>query len=135
MKKTIVLALALSMALAVAGCAKTGEPAATAASEAVSTTAETAQEESTPAAAVEETTTVAETVTTDSADAAAGVMTYEEYMAADLDSQVVIETYVQAKQSWWPPFTARIRTALISCTIWHAQRKIMSVLFREPRSV
>ena len=101
MKKTIVLALALSMALAVAGCAKTGEPAATAASEAVSTTAETAQEESTPAAAVEETTTVAETGTTDSADAAAGVMTYEEYMAADLDSQVVIETYVQAKQSWW----------------------------------
>ena len=50
---------------------------------------------------MEETTTVAETVTTDSADAAAGVMTYEEYMAADLDSQVVIETYVQAKQSWW----------------------------------
>ena len=48
MKKTIVLALALSMALAVAGCAKTGEPAATAASEAVSTTADTAQEESTP---------------------------------------------------------------------------------------
>ena len=30
-----------------------------------------------------------------------GVMTHEEYMAADLDSEVVIETYVQAKQSWW----------------------------------
>lgn len=30
-----------------------------------------------------------------------GVMTYEEYMAAELDSQVVIEAYVQAKQSWW----------------------------------
>lgn len=30
-----------------------------------------------------------------------GVMTYEEYSAAPLDSQVVIETYVQAKQSWW----------------------------------
>lgn len=30
-----------------------------------------------------------------------GVMTYAEYMAADLDSEVVIETYVQAKQSWW----------------------------------
>ena len=28
-----------------------------------------------------------------------GVMTYEEYMAAPLDSEVVIETYVQAKQS------------------------------------
>ena len=30
-----------------------------------------------------------------------GVMTYEEYVAADLDTEVVIETYVQAKQSWW----------------------------------
>lgn len=29
------------------------------------------------------------------------VMSYEEYMAADLDSQVTVETYVQAKQSWW----------------------------------
>ena len=31
----------------------------------------------------------------------AGVMTYAEYTAAALDSQVVVETYVQAKQSWW----------------------------------
>ncbi len=30
-----------------------------------------------------------------------GVMTYAEYMAAAIDSPVVIETYVQAKQSWW----------------------------------
>lgn len=30
-----------------------------------------------------------------------GVMTYEEYAAAALDSEVVIEAYVQAKQSWW----------------------------------
>lgn len=30
-----------------------------------------------------------------------GVMTYAEYEAADLDTEVVIETYVQAKQSWW----------------------------------
>lgn len=30
-----------------------------------------------------------------------GVMTYAEYMAAALDSEVVVETYVQAKQSWW----------------------------------
>ncbi|MCI5953571.1 MAG: hypothetical protein MRZ49_03160 [Lachnospiraceae bacterium] len=30
-----------------------------------------------------------------------GVMTYAEYVAADLESQVVVETYVQAKQSWW----------------------------------
>lgn len=30
-----------------------------------------------------------------------GVMTHEEYVAADLNTQVVVETYVQAKQSWW----------------------------------
>jgi hypothetical protein len=30
-----------------------------------------------------------------------GVMTYAEYAAAELDSEVVVETYVQAKQSWW----------------------------------
>lgn len=30
-----------------------------------------------------------------------GVMTYEDYMAADLESEVVIEAFVQAKQSWW----------------------------------
>lgn len=30
-----------------------------------------------------------------------GVMTYAEYAAAPVDSQVVVETYVQAKQSWW----------------------------------
>lgn len=30
-----------------------------------------------------------------------GVMTYEEYAAAALETEVVVETYVQAKQSWW----------------------------------
>jgi len=30
-----------------------------------------------------------------------GVMTYDEYIAADLESEVTIEAYVQAKQSWW----------------------------------
>ena len=29
-----------------------------------------------------------------------GVMTYAEYDAAAMDSEVVIEAYVQAKQSW-----------------------------------
>ena len=30
-----------------------------------------------------------------------GVMTYAEYAAAPLESEVTIETFVQAKQSWW----------------------------------
>lgn len=47
--------------------------------------------------AVEEVTDeVAEEVTDDTP-----VMTYEEFVAAPIDSKVVVETYVQAKQSWW----------------------------------
>ncbi|MBR5322568.1 MAG: hypothetical protein IKU48_03380, partial [Clostridia bacterium] len=30
-----------------------------------------------------------------------GVMTYAEYAAAAMDAKVVIEAYVQGKQSWW----------------------------------
>ena len=30
-----------------------------------------------------------------------GVMTHDEYVAAALDSEVTVETYVQANQSWW----------------------------------
>lgn len=30
-----------------------------------------------------------------------GVMTYAEYIAAEIDAEVVIEAYVQATQSWW----------------------------------
>ena len=29
------------------------------------------------------------------------VMSHADYVAAELDSEVVVETYVQAKQSWW----------------------------------
>ena len=32
---------------------------------------------------------------------AEGVMTHADYAAAELDSEVTVETYVQAKQSWW----------------------------------
>ena len=32
---------------------------------------------------------------------AEGVLTHADYIAADLDSEVTVETYVQAKQSWW----------------------------------
>jgi len=30
-----------------------------------------------------------------------GVMTYADYAAAELDTEVTVETYVQGKQSWW----------------------------------
>ena len=35
------------------------------------------------------------------ADTAATVMTHEEFVAAELESEVTVETYVQDKQSWW----------------------------------
>ena len=39
--------------------------------------------------------------TDDPAVKSEGVMTYAEYDAAALDSEVVVEAYVQAKQGWW----------------------------------
>ena len=39
--------------------------------------------------------------TTETKDAEDGVMTHAEYEAAELEAAVVVETYVQAKQSWW----------------------------------
>lgn len=62
-----------------------------------SSTAETSSAASS-ASATEEAT--AETVVDDGTKSE-GVMTYEEYVAADLDSEVTVETYVQAKQGWW----------------------------------
>ena len=75
MKKLIAMLLALTMVLALAAC--TAEPAPT------SQTPEPAPTESTPA------------------DEGVKAMTYEEFMAADADAMVTIESYVQATQGWW----------------------------------
>ena len=95
MRKMIPMALMLSLALAVTGCAGTGETGTTTAAVETTTAEETTAEETTAAAETE-----SSEEETEAADAAE-VMSYEEYMAAELDSNVVIETYVQAKQSWW----------------------------------
>ena len=88
--------MALSMALAVPGCAMAEESTETAAeTEAVSEAAET---EAVSEAAESETEEATEVETDVKGE---GVMTHEEYLAADVDAEVVIETYVQAKQSWW----------------------------------
>lgn len=97
MKKAIVLSLALTLALGMTGCAKTeNAPAAESSVEAVSEASSEAAEETTTEAAEETSTAAAE-----EASKSEGVLNYEEYMAAELDSEVVVETYVQAKQSWW----------------------------------
>lgn len=81
MKKILVVVLALSMLLALAACGGKTEPAATDTDAAVSDTD----------AAVSD---------TDAAQKIA-VMSHDEYLAADIDAPVCVETYVQAKQSWW----------------------------------
>ena len=80
MKKLIALMMALVLVLAFAGCAKTEEAPA-------------AEE----AAPVEEAPAVEEVADVKGE----GVMTYAEYVAAELDAEVVVETYVQGTQSWW----------------------------------
>lgn len=98
MKKTVVLATVLCFTLAFAGCAGTNSSTETA-TQAATTEAETVAAEETTEAAAEEASTEAEG--TDSSVKSEGVMTHEEYMAAEMDAEVTIETYVQAKQSWW----------------------------------
>ena len=101
MKKILSGVLVLAMVLSLAGCAG-GADETTAAAEETTAAAEetTAAAEETTAAAEETTAAAEETTAADGADAAE-VMTHEEYIAADVDSHVVVETYVQAKQSWW----------------------------------
>ena len=88
MKKLIAMLLALVMVLSFAGCAKTD-----------------AAPETTAAPATEAPASPEEGILDGGADialdAAPAVMTHEEYVAADLDSEVIVETYVQAHQSWW----------------------------------
>ena len=92
MKKIIALLLALVMVFALCACGgtKTEEQPQT-------------EEPETEEVVVEEPTTE-EPATEEPATeepAAEGVMTYAEFDAAEMDTEVTVETYVQAHQSWW----------------------------------
>lgn len=82
MKRTIFLTLALTLALAVTGCGN----------------GSTSQQDTSGSGS--DTTSQSQSSASDS-QTAGEVMSYEEYMAAAVDEKVTIETYVQAKQSWW----------------------------------
>ncbi len=94
MKKLLVMMLSLTLVMGMVGCGQT-DAGADANSSSVqestpeSSVQESSVEESTPEPSVENN---AEEVT---------VMTHEEFVAAELDTPVVVETYVQAKQGWW----------------------------------
>ena len=84
MKKIFALVLVLSLVFAFAACKGTTEPTT----------------EATTEATVDDTTEATVDDTTDAAPAE-GVMSYADFVAAELDTEVTVETYVQAKQGWW----------------------------------
>ena len=71
MKKILALALALIMIFALAACEPANNPGTTTAPK------------------------------FDPSAKSEGTMTYAEYVAADIDAEVVVECFVQAKQGWW----------------------------------
>jgi len=95
MKKSVVLALALALTFAFTGCGDTSNGSS--ADTGSASSADTGSASSTDSSA-----SSADSSANENADVKSeGVMTYAEYVAAPLDSEVVIEAYVQAKQSWW----------------------------------
>ena len=97
MRKLISVILTLCLAASLAACAgnntESGSTAVASGQSSESSVSETSSESSV-SSAVSETSSTGETATGD-------VLTYDEYMAAELDTEVTIEAYVQAKQSWW----------------------------------
>ena len=95
MKKLFALLLVLAMVATFVACAPAADD----------TQASTNGTEADTTAAADDTTAAADDTTAaadDTTAAATGdVMTYAEYDAAAINDEVVIETYVQATQSWW----------------------------------
>lgn len=99
MKKLTMLLLTLTLVFSCVGCGSKEESANDAANVEAETGAETGTDAEDADVAEPE---AADETQEDAAEVKSeGVMTYDEYVAADLDSEVVVETYVQAKQSWW----------------------------------
>ncbi len=88
MKKITALLLSLALCASMTACGAKNEDTPAAADDA-------AVQENTETEAGTDTEEITEDVKSE------GVMTYEEYAAAETDTEVVIEAYVQAKQAWW----------------------------------
>ncbi|MCD7919177.1 MAG: hypothetical protein LUG45_03745 [Clostridiales bacterium] len=100
MKKFVAMLLALSMVFALAGCGSSSDEGSSSDGAASSSTADASAAEESEVDSQAEAEGSASEAAAESAKSE-GVMTYAEYIAADVDTEVVIETYVQAKQSWW----------------------------------
>lgn len=94
MRKVFSVILALCLTASLAACAGTNSTESSTAS-----TSSTTSESSVSEAASDS--SVSSEETSSSTDTASGeVMSYDEYMAADLNTEVTIQAYVQAKQAW-----------------------------------
>ena len=103
-KRHLAVLLSAGLALGMIGCGAKSEPAAEAPAEAPAETAvEAAPEtsEEVAAEAAEETAEGSDSAENTETAEAGAVMSHADYIAADVDSEVTVETYVQAKQGWW----------------------------------
>ena len=104
MRKILALVLALCLALSMAACAgdntSSSESSQTSSSES-STAEESSQAEESSEEASEESSEAGEDASQSSEAESAPVMSYDEYMAAEVDDAVTIQAYVQAKQSYY----------------------------------
>ena len=104
MRKILALVLALCLALSMAACA--GDNTSSSESSQASSSESSAAEESSQAEesseeASEESSEAGEDASQSSEAESAPVMSYDEYMAAEVDDAVTIQAYVQAKQSYY----------------------------------
>ena len=99
MRKIVCAVLALCLAASMAACAgNTTSGSSTASDSSVTSETSVSQEETSSDVASEDTDSQS---SEEGSEASGEVLSYEEYMAAELDSEVTIQAYVQAKQSWW----------------------------------
>lgn len=82
MKKILVMLMVAVMMFAFAACGETNEPATTPTPDASATPTADANVENKDENTVK-------------------VMSYDEFVAAELNAEVTVETYIQAKQGWW----------------------------------
>lgn len=103
MKKMTALFLSLALVFTCVGCGNDGGASSTGDDTNVSTESSgESSEESNAETENSDTPEESSSAADDTADTKSeGVMTYEEYAAAAVDTEVVIEAYVQAKQAWW----------------------------------
>ena len=101
MKKSLLVTLALSLVLVAAGCSKTTENTTEEVATEVEDATEAVEEDAAEAEDTAEADTAEAEAEADTENAAEGVMSYADYVAADVDTEVCVETYVQAKQAWW----------------------------------